>query len=595
MRGRFRFTAVTILGLTALLTDWVLLRGQVPERDSRITRIPNTNTRFQFPQYHSLEEWRDRALHLRRQLLSAAGLLPLPAKTPLNAMVFDRIERGDYTIEKVLLQTLPGFFLAGNLYRPVGRHGRFPGILSPHGHWERGRLENIPSYSVPALGVSMARQGYVVFAYDMVGYSDTRQTPHDFGGWREKLYSFTPMGLQLWNSIRAVDFLESLPDVDRNRLGATGASGGGTQTFLLAAVDSRIRAAAPVNMISAVMQGGDPCEDAPGLRFDTFNVELAALIAPRPMLMVSSSGDWTRNTPTLEFPAMQQIYSLFGKRNMLQNAHFQVGHNYNRASREAVYAFFAHRLARSGDSIDTQERDFTPEQDKDMLVFPNGGHARDALSYEGVFDAWKRATAQPPGIRSRNSSRLRMQYALGVEWPERVWDTRDDEWIWLSRVGREDRVPGIWIPGKGQPVLIVHPDGAEAARKSEQAKLRLEAGRPVLMIDVFGSGAAKGTRDESDRYFLTYNRTVSQNRVQDILTALAYLKAGHSRAVELVGIGDAAIWATFAAAVCRESIQLTADATTFTGTDDDFHHRFFVPGIQRAGGLQTARALAAGR
>jgi hypothetical protein len=96
----------------------------------------------------------------------------------------------------------------------------------------------------------------VAFGYDMVGYNDTLQTEHRFTSPTYQLWSFTPLGLQLWNSIRALDFVESLPEVDGQRLAVTGASGGGTQTFLLAAVDDRVHAAAPVNMVSFIMQGG---------------------------------------------------------------------------------------------------------------------------------------------------------------------------------------------------------------------------------------------------------------------------------------------------------------------------------------------------
>ena len=145
----------------------------------------------------------------------------------------------------------------------------------------------------------------------MVGYNDTIQTPHVFGDAREQLWGFGPLGLQLWNSIRALDFLAGLPDVDAARLGATGASGGATQIFLLTAVDDRIKAAVPVNMISAIMQGGSPCENAPGLRFDTFNVEFGSMIAPRPLLMISASGDWTRNNLKEEVPAVRKIYDLY--------------------------------------------------------------------------------------------------------------------------------------------------------------------------------------------------------------------------------------------------------------------------------------------
>lgn len=594
IRERNRPPGLLLLFLVGLA--WVpCARAQVPDVDHRLYEVATTNTRFTFPSYRGMEEWRDRQVHLRRQILSAAGLLPLPARTPLAAMVFDRIDRGDYTIEKVLLQTLPGYYLGGNLYRPGHRSGRYPAVLSPHGHWSRGRIENIRSYSVPALGVNLARQGYVVFAYDMVGYNDTKQTPHSFSGWREQLYAFTPMGLQLWNSMRAVDFLQSLPDVDPERIGATGASGGGTQTFLLAAVDARVRVAAPVNMISSIMQGGDPCEDAPALRFDTSNPELAATVAPRPMLIVSSTGDWTRLTPQREYPAIRSIYKLFEKPELVLNAHFQAPHNYNRASREVVYAFFAKFLSKAKGLIDAIDRDFQQEPDDRMLAFPNGTPPVKALDYDGVFAAWRNATTIAAPAKNRAVARLALRYALGAEWPPDVWSSIQGERIALSRLGRRDRVNGLWFPGKGAPVLIVSSKGMEAARDSAEAKRCLSDGRPLLIIEPFNTGSSHDSRDHADKYFLTYNRTENQNRVQDILTGLAWLKNTTKGQVELIGQGEAGIWCTFAAAVSPPMERLVTSDVGFKGTDDDFRRRFFVPGIQRVGGWDAALALSRGR
>ncbi|MEJ7605476.1 MAG: hypothetical protein WKF37_04245 [Bryobacteraceae bacterium] len=175
--------------------------------------------------------------------------------------------------------------------------------------------------------------------YDMIGYNDTMQIPHAFDGAREQLWSFGPLGFQTWNSIRALDFLQSLADVDPERLIVTGESGGGTQTFLLSAVDDRPKWSAPVNMISLIMQGGSPCENAPGLRVGTNNVEIAALTAPKPMLMVSATGDWTKNTPKEEFPAMKAIYELYDRSAYVETILIDAPHNYNRSSREAVYRF----------------------------------------------------------------------------------------------------------------------------------------------------------------------------------------------------------------------------------------------------------------
>ena len=331
--------------LLLLLLAGALPAQRIPEQDVRNT-VLDSRTHYKMYVPPSREAWLERAAFLRKQILASAGLLPAPEKNPLNAQVFGKLEREGYTIEKVLLETTPGSYLGGNLYRPRGRQGPFPAITSPHGHFTYGRLENTPLVSTPARCINLARQGFVVFSYDMVGYLDTDQVPHEFGGLRDALWNVSSFGLHVWNSIRAVDFLVSLPDVDASRIGCTGASSGGLQCFMLTAVDDRVTVSAPVNKISAIEQGGG-CQSAGNLRggdTDISNVLIAAMTAPRPMLIVSTSGDWTLNTRNEELPAIQNIYRLFGAEQNVE--HFQANalHNYNKESREAVYQFFNARL-----------------------------------------------------------------------------------------------------------------------------------------------------------------------------------------------------------------------------------------------------------
>ena len=163
---------------------------------------------YTFPAY-TKEEWLATATDLRTHILVSTGLMPALEQTPLNAQVFDKIEREDYTVEKVYFEALPGFFTTGNLYRPKGKAGPFPGIVSPHGHWGRGRLENTESGSIPGRCINFAKQGYVIFSYDMVGYNDSgKQIEHHYGSARERLWGLSPMGLQLLNGIRSVDSRE---------------------------------------------------------------------------------------------------------------------------------------------------------------------------------------------------------------------------------------------------------------------------------------------------------------------------------------------------------------------------------------------------
>jgi dienelactone hydrolase len=573
------------------LTAGLLLSAAPPMQDSRNTNTPGTDTHAALAQFHSLRDWERRKAQLRLQILTAAGLNPAPPRTPLHPQIFGRIENGDYSVEKVLIETLPGYYLGGNLYRPANRPGKYPGVLNPHGHWTYGRLENQPLYSGQTFGINLARQGYIVFAYDMVGYNDTIQTPHVFGNPAEQLWSFGPLSLQLWNSIRALDFLASLDDVDSARLGVAGASGGATQAFLLTAVDDRIQFAAPVNMVSAIMQGGDFCENAPGLRRGTSNVEVAAMFAPKPMLLVSATGDWTHNVPHEELPAIQRIYALYGKPENVEVVQIDAPHNFNKESREAVYGFFGRRVPGQTNPKSFSEKEVRIEKLQDMLALSGRGLPANAVTYAQLLEEWK---GLAPVAATDNETRERLKLALGVEWPRSVESAEGPNGaIVLGRPGEGDRVPGVLLPGQGSPILVVDPRGSASARRDPAVMALRDSGRPILLIDAFQTGSAGAPRDRGHPHFLTFNLSDDACRVQDILTAMRFLHDRYKGSVELAGFGDARIWTEFAAAVAPIPVHWRPSATPFKGADRDFLDHFFVPGIQRAGGIAGADRLTA--
>lgn len=600
--------------------------SELPETDRRNINIRHTDTHYEFHAPASLEAWKTRADTLRKQILSAAGLLPFPAKTPLNPQVFGKLERDGYSIEKVLLETYPGFFLGGNLYRPLGKTGPFPGVVSPHGHWSYGRLEHTDTGSIPARAINLARQGYVVFAYDMVGYNDTRQAPHGFETPQDNLWGIGLLGLQLWDSIRAVDFLASLSDVDPNRIGATGASGGGTQTFLLTAVDDRVKFSAPVNMISAIMQGGSPCENAANLRIDTFNVELAALAAPRPMFMVAATGDWTKNTPAEEYPAIREIYRLFDAESNLEMRQFDSPHNYHQGSREAVYTFFGKKILGDFETTHFTEKRIQLEQLSDMLALWDRKLPGNAVDLDGLRSYLrKQAEGQITALHPRDAASLdhaqatfreRLRYSLLADLPaaddiiaEQLEELPNGETFVIGRRDAGDRIPAVVLNPKkadpaASPVLLIHPEGTAWALSSGESRGTLvrdllERGVTVAAIDAFQTGRAKASRNleaagrNAGRYFTTFNRTDSANRVQDILTAIAWLRGRTSAAeIQLVGMGEAGVWTYFARALAGDGVRLTADLNQF-GADSDaaIEQHFFVPGLQKAGGFRAAASL----
>jgi hypothetical protein len=544
--------------------------GALPPADSRGAEPVDTNTHFFEKRYAgwpgaiTAEQWNSRRDHLRKQILTAAGLYPLASRRRVpRAEIFGRKTYDGFSVEKVLIETAPNYWLGANLFRPL-TPGRHPAVLSPHGHWKEGRAEQTDLGNIPARAVMLARMGFVVLNYDMVGYNDTRQTPHSFGSPAEQLWNWGPLGLQLWNSIRAVDFVQSLPDVDPARLAATGASGGGTQTFLLAAVDDRIRWAAPVNMISGIMQGGSPCENAPGLRIDTFNVELGAMTAPRPMLMVSATGDWTRNTPRQEFPAVKKVYALFGKESELESIQFDAPHNYNQASREAVYDFFARKiLSLPAGPKESNIPRFTKEE---LLALAGRELPPGALPYEQVYAQFQRNLTRSP-------LRERLLLTLHAEWPQSVDAEVQGDRFALSRPGRGDRVEGRIFAGKGRPAVVIHPAGLDAAAASEVVKRLVAKGRHVILVKPYHAPPVS----DKLRYYLTFQRSAAAEQAQDLLTVLKWQDQQGARP-ELFGLEHAAVWTQIAAAMQRKPVKPRHLPTT----DAEWLRTFPAPGIRWA-------------
>ena len=286
----------------------------------------------------SVPSWEARADDVRRGILQGAGLDPLPVRQRMWNVFHSRRFKNGYTIENVQLEISPGYFLKGNLYRPLGRTGRVPAIAHPIGHFKKDGWLTRTQPEMQARAGHLAQMGAVVFAYDMVGWGETRQVPHS---------SRRALALQLWNTIRVIDFLESLPYVDPKRIAIIGASAGGTQAILAAAVDPRIAVSVPVVKITASTAGGCTCETGMPIRSrtGTNNAEIAALIAPKPLLIVTAGRDETKHFPYLEYPYIAGIYRLYGAESRFRNVHLaDEGHDFGINKRQAVYDFLAEHL-----------------------------------------------------------------------------------------------------------------------------------------------------------------------------------------------------------------------------------------------------------
>ena len=296
--------------------------------------------------------WNNRAKSIRENILEGIQWNKISSyDNELNTIIHSKKIMNGYTIENIAIESFPGFYITGNLYRPLEEQKKYAAILSPHGHLKDKRFTDY----VQLRSAFLANKGAIVFAYDMVGYGESTQVRHKMP---------ISMLLQTWNSKRVLDYLLSLPEVDQNRIGMTGGSGGGTQTFVLTAIDQRIKVSIPVVQVSAHFFGGCVCESGMPVHkaenFQTNNVEFAALAAPRPQLIISDGDDWTRNTPNVEYPYLQKVYASFGVSNQLENVHLaNEKHNYGYSKRKAAYAFFIKHLkldsSKALNVIDTDE------------------------------------------------------------------------------------------------------------------------------------------------------------------------------------------------------------------------------------------------
>ena len=656
----------------------VLPAGTLPG-DARLGRLKDLDGYFPFTPSSNPEEWSKRKEYVRRQLLVATGLWPMPSKQPLKAVVHGKVERDDYTVERVILPTAEGLYCTGSLYRPKAKpNGKYPAVLCPHGHWANGRFyehteaqfkqeldtkaESLPSGRFPlqARCVQLARMGCLVFLYDMLGYADggplTHELAHGFRAQRaelsrpdhwglfsaqSELRCLNIVGLQTWNSVRALDWISAMDDVDTSRIGVTGASGGGTQTFLLGGVDARPAAFFPAVMVSTSMQGGCTCENASYLRVNTGNIELAALLAPRPLGMTAAN-DWTQELETKGLPELKQHYAMLGVPERVQGKYRSFPHNYNQPSRLAMYEFFNTHL-KLGHPSPIVERDFVPLTKDEATVWneqhpaPTPGVESELKIVRGFANDQKlQLTALAP---KDAESLTKFREVIGGAWDVmigRKLPGKDDftqenkhkvegedllkfhSLIRLTRHGEEiptlfflprnwNKQVAIWITDDGKSSLMK----ADGSPQAEVQQL-LNAGVSVAIPDLLyqgefladGQPLAHARKVKNPRefvgYTLGYNHPLFSQRVHDVLTMIAFCRFSKYEpdGVHLIGLGQlAGPIVAAAAAQAGSAVNKVAIGTRgfrFAAITDAYDP-MLVPGAVKYGDVPALLALLAPR
>ncbi len=358
--------------------------------------------------YPNADAFDKRKKDLRVCILKALGINEFAKRTALNPIIRSRILMNGYSVENVAFESIPGYFVAGTLYKPANGKGPFPVILCPHGHFYN---EKDPSISMDSgryrpdmqyRCAGLAKMGAIVLNYDMYSWGESAlQTGN---------YSFHNTGfsasIQTWNSIRALDFLLSLPDADKSRVGVTGASGGGTQTILISALDGRVTVSVPVVMVSSSFYGGCQCESGLPIHDEcnghrTNNAEIAALVAPRPLLVISDGSDWTQSVPGTDYPYLKKVYNFYGKDTNVESVYLPNDHHdYGITKRVPMYKFFAKTFglnlkAITGKNGNIDESSITVQKNKDMLVFGKDPLPPNALrSHKDIIRAFKEVQQQ---------------------------------------------------------------------------------------------------------------------------------------------------------------------------------------------------------
>ncbi len=588
----------------------ILPAGELPD-DLRLGPLKNLDGYFPFQPPSTKEAWRARADLVRRRVLVANGLWPLPEKTPLNAIVHGRLEREEYLIEKVFFESRPGFFVTGNLYRPKKITGKVPGVLFAHGHWTDARLAESTEPELrqeiatgqerfeqggrsrfQSMCVQLARMGCVVFQYDMLGNSDSQQismaVAHNFAKQRPHLNTvsdwglFSPqaeahlqsvMGLQTWNSVRSLDFLLALPEVDPARIACTGASGGGTQTFNLGAIDPRVQLEFPAVMVSTGMQGGCTCENASLLRIGTGNVELAALFAPKPLGMTSAN-DWTKEMATKGFPQLKQLYGLLdAPDNVMLNRGEHFPHNYNAVSRSAFYTWLNHHF-QLNQTEPVIEHDYSVASREELSVWdathphPPGGEDYEQRLLRQIHEADQRQIETATRTDAQVRAILKPAWQTLLDTDSTVlgkvtWDqkTKTEHATYIEMGGfirnshSHSELPTVFLypeNWQGQTVVWATGHGKSGLYTSDGMPIPavqqlIHRGVIILGLDLLDQGEfiPEGTVLSQSRivsgprevpaYTFGYNNSVFVERVHDLITAIQYIRQ-HERKSSLVAL-----------------------------------------------------------
>ncbi len=533
----------------------------------------------------SVEDWKKQRPQYKEEYFYMLGLAPMPEKTPLKATITGTLQGDGYVVDMLHYQSRPRLYVTGNLYRPqhTAKGQRLPAILYVCGHSFRGRNGNKTAYQ--SHGIWFARHGYICLVLDTLQLGEIAAIHH--GTYREDRWwwhsrGYTSAGVECLNGIRGIDYLQSRPDVDPDKIAVTGISGGGAATFWIAAADERVKVAVPVSGMADLMSyvpnrvinGHCDCM----FLYNTFQwpwTRIAALIAPRPLLFVNSDQDriFPMDANERVINRLERIYSLYGISDFVDSVVSIGGHAYRKDIRQAAYRFINMNLKNDPRIVEDSEVDLLtgPRNDRKhpielekLRVFPNDSDIpKDELNT--TIDRLFVPTAQvePPkkGQYERWKAEIKKELRRVVFrcFPERIPPAKLKRKVKLDDVRLESE-PGIEVclqhvtkqqSAKRLLLIVRSPDSDEPA--SNWLGRISEPSDHVYVCTSRGVGPTRWTRKNPPNYVershVLLGRTADTGRVWDIIAAARYLhdKYGGQIPLYVAGEGAAGVLAAYAA------------------------------------------------
>ena len=532
---------------------------QLEEREAVIDRL------------QSREDWIERQEDVRKKLIDIIG--PFPEKTPLNIKITGTVQRDGYRVEKLMYESQPGYYVTAALFIPENLQGRAPAILNPIGHSALSFRRDIYQHTI----INLVNKGFIVLTYDQIGqgerlqYYDPATGKSRFGSTQEHSYpgaqcfisGYSPAKYFIWDGIRGIDVLLSRKEVDPDRLGLTGLSGGGTSTAFIGALDDRILAAAPACFITNfnyLLKSRGPQDAEQNLfRFLFHGLDHPDLIevrAPKPTLIISTTRDFFSIQGAREtFEEAGRAFSALGAGGDLQMTEENHEHGFTTKNREAMYAFFQHYLDNPGDASDHKVETIP----LDDLWVTETGQLATSLKGETIFSLNKKMVEkQVSELASRRTGtdehlsgiKEAAVRSCGFSFPAetggevfagRYVKSRYKLEKYLIRGSGDYMIPMVlFVPSKNfkrEAILLLHEKGKNhAANMDSLAKRLIADGYAVLLGDLPGIGELGPGYMKGDAYIdrISYNqwfagiltgKSIVGLRAGDIIRMAHFLKS----------------------------------------------------------------------